>query len=542
MITGQWQLLKRVPRMLAALRPEPAEHARRQLALQRNVLLPARLIVVAIVFYQLYMSPWLAQVVDAYGVMFETIQNVFAGYTFLVIGATVLFFVVRRFPPGTVPWIVFTIGLGDGVFLGGLTVLTGGFESILYWVYPALIVLNAVSIPLATPQIVLNLLLGIFFLSAGLIESSTEPELSLGSLRGRPTKKFSAEVIENPLALAAWLKQSPAPMDTLIWDKLSETTQQKISNSLETGAPEELLRTALAKDLNGIFTGPPRIMVGPTPQPDPPDAAADPYILRVAVLLLLTFCCYGVQVLAAGQKSAEEEQKEFVVRTEQLRSAGRLGAEVAHQIKNPLAIINNVTFSLQKNLKPLKPEVAQQLEIIREEIAKADRIITQVMGYAQLSEGRVERLNVIEELHRIIAEVFPPGLPTGTQIQRDFAADLPLLLMQRQHFADAVGNLLQNARDAVNGSGHIFISARLAGEDAIAVTVRDDGAGISPDKRERIFEAYYTTKPRGTGLGLAVVKHNTELYGGGVRVESELGKGSQFTLSFPAKTPMRPGS
>lgn len=537
---GQWQWLKRIPGMLAGLRPEPTEYARRQLALQRNVLLPARLIVVGIVFYQLFATKWLAEVVDAYGVMFETIQNVFAGYTFLVIGVTVLFFVVRRFPPGTVPWIVFAIGLGDGVFLGGLTVLTGGFESILYWVYPVLIVLNAVSIPLASPQIVLNLLLGIFFLSAGLIESSTDPELSLGSLRGRLTKKFSAEDIENPLALAAWLKQAPAPMSPCIWAKLSENAQRKISDSLEAGAPDEFLRAALADDLNAIFAGPARIVT--PPPPEILEATADPYILRVTVLLLLTFCCYGVQVLAAGQQRAEAEQKEFVVRTEQLRSAGRLSAEVAHQIKNPLAIINNVTFSLQRNLKPAKPEVAQQLEIIREEIAKADRIITQVMGYAQLSEGRVERLNVSEELQRLIAEVFPPGLPTATQIQQDFAAELPPLLMQRQHFADAVSNLLQNARDAVADGGHIFIRAHLTDDDTIEVTVRDDGPGISPDKREQIFEAYYTTKPRGTGLGLAVVKHNTELYGGGVRVESELGKGSQFTLSFPAKTLMRPGS
>ncbi len=538
MITGQWQWLKRVPTMLAALRPEPAEHARRQLALQRNVLLPARLSVVAIVFY-LHATPWLAKAVNAYGVMIETIQNVFAGYAFLVIGATVLFFVVRRFPPGTVPWIVFAIGLGDGVFLGGLTVLTGGFESILYWVYPALIVLNAVSIPLASPQIVLNLLLGIFFLSAGLIESSTDPELSLGSLRGRLTNKLSAEDIENPPALAAYLKNLPPPLDKLIWEKLSENTQRKISAPPETWAPDETLRAALANDLNAIFAGPPRIV---TVQPEITEAVADPYILRVTVLLLLTFCCYGVQVLAAGQQRAEEEQKEFVVRTEQLRGAGRLAAEVAHQIKNPLAIINNVTFSLQKNLKPAKPEVAQQLEIIREEVAKADRILTQIMGYAQLSEGRVERLNVVEELQRIIAEVFPPGLPTGTQIQHDFAAELPPLLMQRRHFADAVGNLLQNAREAVAGGGHLFIRAHLAGEDTIEVTVRDDGPGIPPDQRERIFEAYYTTKPRGTGLGLAVVKHNTELYGGGVQVESELGKGSQFTLSFPAKSLMRSSS
>ena len=351
------------------------------------------------------------KVVDAYGVMFETIQNVFAGYAFLVIAATVLFFVVRRFPPGTVPWIVFAIGLGDGVFLGGLTVLTGGFESILYWVYPVLIVLNAVSIPLAAPQIVLNLLLGIFFLSAGLIESSTEPELSLGSLRGRLAKKLAAEDIENLPALAACLKPLPPPLDKLIWAKLSENTQRQISAPPETWAADATLRLALANELNAIFAGPPRLVT--MPQPEIPEAAADPYIPRVAVLLLLTFCCYGVQVLAAGQKLAEEEQKEFVLRTEQLRSAGRLSAEVAHQIKNPLAIINNVTFSLQKNLKPAKPEVAQQLEIIREEIAKADRIITQVMGYAQLSEGRVERLNVVEELHRIIAEVPMGAVVTG---------------------------------------------------------------------------------------------------------------------------------
>ena len=120
MKTGQWQWLKRLPAMLAGLRPEPAEHARRQLALQRNILLPARLIVVAIVFYQLYISPVAGGQWITYGVVFETIQNIFAGYTLLVLGATVLFFVVRRFPPGTVQWIVFAIGLGDGVFLGGL--------------------------------------------------------------------------------------------------------------------------------------------------------------------------------------------------------------------------------------------------------------------------------------------------------------------------------------------------------------------------------------------------------------------------------------
>ena len=68
------------------------------------------------------------------------------------------------------------------------------------------------------------------------------------------------------------------------------------------------------------------------------------------------------------------------------------------------------------------------------------------------------------------------------------------------------------------------------------VVIADDGPGIAPDKVNKVFEAYYTSKEKGTGLGLAIVKHNVELYGGAVWVESELGKGARFIISFPAKT------
>jgi len=175
------------------------------------------------------------------------------------------------------------------------------------------------------------------------------------------------------------------------------------------------------------------------------------------------------------------------------------------------------------------------VQIIREEVAKADRIITQVMGYAQLSEGRVQKLNVVDELNRAVEEVFPTGVPTETHIHREFTGDLPPLLMQQKHFAEAVGNLLSNARDAVAGRGNVYVGARYLADHSVEITVRDDGPGVPADLRERIFEAYYTTKPRGSGLGLAVVKHNTELYGGRVWVETELGKGAKFTLTFPSK-------
>jgi len=312
------------------------------------------------------------------------------------------------------------------------------------------------------------------------------------------------------------------------------------SNQVATVEVEKELKVGLAREINRIFR-PPRY-VSDLPMSDLPEPSAGPYVLRVAVLVLLAFCCYGLQVLFAAQLRTEEEQKEYAVRTEQLRSAGRLAAEVAHQIKNPLAIINNVTFSLQKNFVKEKPEAATQIEIIREEIAKADRIITEVMGYAQLSEGRVQKLNVVDEINRAIEEVFPVNLPTRTRVHREFTNSFPPLLMQQKHFAEAVGNLLQNARDAVEGRGNVYVGARYRADHSVEITVRDDGPGVPADRQERIFEAYYTTKSRGTGLGLAVVKHNAELYSGRVRVESELGKGAKFTLIFPAKTLMQTNS
>lgn len=543
MKSGLRRWVKRLPAMLTAPPSEPAERAQRTVTLQRNIILPARLVVIGVVFYKLYFqSPWLITAATSYGVLLETIQNTFNAYVFLILGATVLLTVVRRPPPGSVLWLMFVIGLADGVFLAGLTVLTGGFESILYWVYPAMIILNAVSIPLATPQIVLNLVLAILYLAAGLVESNTnkhfERYLSPQSVQRAGTKKpgnISAEDIGDLQTVVAWLKQSPPPLSKQLWDALSQTTRDKLSRPIAAN-DEPALKQEIADTWNRTILRGSQVFVVATPTSDPPETGADPYVLRVAVLLLLTFCCYGVQVLVAAQERAQEEQKEFFVRTGQLQMAGRLAAEFAHQIKNPLTIVNNVTFSLQKAFQGGKPEHLQQISIIKEEVAKADRIITQIMGYAQLSEGRVEKLEVVEEMDRVIQEVFPAGALPAVKVHRKYAGSFPPLLMQRRHFSESVLNLLQNARDAVQAGGNIFVEANCLPDYSIEIVVRDDGVGISPDKLERIFEAYYTTKERGTGLGLAIVKHHADLYGGSVRVESGLGKGAKFTLVFPAKS------
>jgi signal transduction histidine kinase len=301
---------------------------------------------------------------------------------------------------------------------------------------------------------------------------------------------------------------------------------------LEDAYPAEIIRKASRKAAKPEFMNP----VKPEPAAPEPEAAAEPYLLRLIILWLLTASCYGVQLLAFRDRQAEQEAREAAARNSELKAAGRLAAEIAHQLKNPLGIINNAIFSLQRGLRGSKHDFSEQIDIIKEEVERSDRIITQLMGYAQLSEGRVEKLSALEELDRALAEVFPPAASYATQIHRDYRPNLPALVMQRSHLSAALVNLLQNAREAVNGAGNIYVSAQPQGGNTMEIIVADDGPGIPPDKLGKIFEAYVTSKSKGTGLGLAIVKHNVELYGGTVTVESKLGKGSRFILLFPVRT------
>jgi signal transduction histidine kinase len=241
--------------------------------------------------------------------------------------------------------------------------------------------------------------------------------------------------------------------------------------------------------------------------------------------------------LIGKQREAESESQEYALRQEQLRSTGRLAAEVAHQLKNPLSIINNASFTLQRGVEDER--LGTQVRIIRDEIERADRIINDLMGYSKLIEGQVEKLNVVDELERAIKQVFPPGGKTGIRLRRGYAQSLPALLAQRVHVEEIFVNLLQNAREAMQDRGNIWITASYAEGYSILVTVRDDGPGIPEEYRERIFEAYFTTKEHGSGVGMAVIKNNVEMYGGSVVVESHVGRGSAFTLRFPGRTSLR---
>ncbi len=434
--------------------PDPERLLRRIKTMEHDIMLPVKAVFIGIILYS-FGTPWFSEP-HVYDLATQTVQSIFWFYIPANVLLGLLILCMNRLPLAVVQWSVVTSSLIDGLFITGLALLSGGLDSTLFWLFAALIIRNAVSLPPGVSQLVLNFAISLCYVLIGVLEVA-------------------------------------------VMGNLSESELQSLDIAPQTGLGQ-------------------------------------PFFLRLVVLLLMTGGCYGTQLLLERQEIAVEEAREFGTRESQLRSAGRLAAEVAHRIKNPLAIINNAAFSLQRSLRENKNSAAQQIAIIQEEVERADRVITQIMGYAQLSEGRVEKLNVNEELDRAIAQVFPPGIPTQIKVHREYAPPFPPLLLQRNHFSEIVTNLLLNSREALGEKGNIFITATHRRDHSIDISVRDDGPGIAPDKIERVFEAYYTTKEKGTGLGLAIAKHNVELYGGKIRVDSEIGIGTRFALSFPSKS------
>ena len=460
-----YQTPKRWADFLVTPTVDPVRRAERLRFGERNIVLPAKLAVLAIFVYEFFFSNSFEGLNTIGDMALDPVKRFLIGYLIINAGVVGVYLWMERLPFSLVNSITWIVNLLDALFVAAITVVTGGFESVLYWVFLVLIVRNAVSVPVAGPQLVLNFLtIGSYVAAVSLYKSIVELD---------------------PLS-------SPVLID-------------------------------LGREPAGL------VMSGQTGQL---------LLARVLLLVLLTACCYGVEVLFDRGSQAAEEAREFSTRQEQLTSAGRLAAEIAHRLKNPLAIINNAAFSAQRLLKQDQSGALEKMQMIRDEVERSDRILTELMGYSQLAEGRVERLDLAPLLEDAISQVFPAAAKYEVTLRREIESGLPPLLMQRAHLEAILVNLLLNAREAMQGSGQLEIHAVQKDDGAVVIQIKDSGPGIPERQRRQIFEPYFTTKEKGTGLGLSIVKHNVELYGGTIEVESTLGKGARFTLKFPAKVLM----
>ena len=211
---------------------------------------------------------------------------------------------------------------------------------------------------------------------------------------------------------------------------------------------------------------------------------------------------------------------------DRLSTLGEMSAGIAHELRNPLAVISGYTKMLSKKVEdPMKPAV----ESIAKEVAVMDRIITDFLSFAKPTDLMVAPVDLQELLDGCLSSLGGP--PEGMQVSVDIAM-LPRINADEVLLRQACTNLLQNAIESMPDGGELKISGFM--DDHVCISIADTGHGIPESIRDKIFLPFYTTKERGTGLGLAIVHKIVVSHGGDIKVETS-DKGTTFTDQAPEK-------
>jgi two-component system, cell cycle sensor histidine kinase and response regulator CckA len=224
---------------------------------------------------------------------------------------------------------------------------------------------------------------------------------------------------------------------------------------------------------------------------------------------------------------------EQIAHSQRMEAIGTLASGVAHDFNNILAIIMPYAQLIQDRMEPSSPE-HQFAGVIMNASQRAAMVARQLLSLARKDPGAriaIDLNEVVRATGKLIDETFERRV----ELQFELDPDLPLIKADESQIHQTLLNLAINARDAMPEGGVLTFSTRCA-EGQARVAIADTGIGIDPSIRPRIFDPFFTTKDdsKGTGLGLSMVYGFVKEAGGTIDVESEPGKGSRFTLSFPA--------
>lgn len=244
-----------------------------------------------------------------------------------------------------------------------------------------------------------------------------------------------------------------------------------------------------------------------------------------------------VQAILFDEDVTEKRQMEAgLAQSEKLAAVGQLAAGIAHEINNPLtAVIANAQL-LQREI-PANDDKQELVDLISRAGARATQVVRNLLDLARKENYNLAPTDVNESLLRAMALVQHEVMARSIKFNFDSANNLPLIKASKDHLHGVWVNLIVNAIDAVEDSaGEIHVTTRFLGNE-IVVSVADNGKGIPPEKLNRIFEPFYTTKSpgRGTGLGLSLVHRTVTQHGGRILVNSQIGVGAEFTVILPVE-------
>jgi two-component system sensor histidine kinase HydH len=234
------------------------------------------------------------------------------------------------------------------------------------------------------------------------------------------------------------------------------------------------------------------------------------------------------QLAAANQQLQQAE--EAVRRSDRLAALGQLSAGLAHELRNPLGTIRASAEMLGRNLTAENDVAREVAGFISTEVDRANSLITRFLQFARPLEIRPEPSDLGRSLDRAVAMVEREA--PGIAIYRNYAPEIPPFPFDAELMERVFYNLVLNAAQASPAGGAVTVKTRAA-EGTAEIAVIDRGAGIDPKHRDSIFNPFFTTKPDGVGLGLAIVAKIVDEHGGKIAVESEPAKGSVFRVLLP---------
>ena len=229
---------------------------------------------------------------------------------------------------------------------------------------------------------------------------------------------------------------------------------------------------------------------------------------------------------------AKQKQLETSLRqNEKLSALGRVASGVAHEIRNPLAAIKLKIQIAQRG--EIDKNLDSTFRVVTEEIERLDQIVKRLLEFGKAQNLHFAALD-LHELLRERADFFADlAAQKNVVIERENLADSLIVKGDENRLTEVFDNLLKNALNSIKNAGTITVKSNSA-NDLARIEISDTGVGIGADEHEKIFEPFYTTGDDGTGLGLAIAREIVEAHGGKIYFESELGRGTIFTVDLPA--------
>jgi PAS domain S-box-containing protein len=226
------------------------------------------------------------------------------------------------------------------------------------------------------------------------------------------------------------------------------------------------------------------------------------------------------------------EAQDELVRKEKLSMLGQVAGTVGHELRNPLGVISNAVYFLQTVLSDSDETTREYLGIIKNEVTAADRIVGDLLDSVRIKPPQPETVGIAQLIEQTMGKC---TIPTSVTVKLDTPESLPPLWVDSMQIRQVLRNLVNNGVEAMPAGGTLKIRAAAgAGAKNVTVRVTDSGIGMTPEQLGKLFQPLLTTKARGIGLGLMVVKNLTEANGGRVAVESAPGAGSTFAVTLPA--------